>query len=44
MCAPSWARRPGKSKRYSELVTLADALDREDPAARHARIARTQPA
>ena len=44
MCTPSWARRRGKSKRYSELVTLADALDREDPAARHAMIARTQPA
>jgi hypothetical protein len=39
MCTPSWARRRGKSKRYSELVTLADALDREQAAARPAMIA-----
>src|SRR5258708_26924208 len=39
MCTPSWARRRGKSRRYSELVTLADALGREDSAARPAMIA-----
>ncbi len=39
MCTPSWARRRGKSKRYSELVTLPAALDREEPAARPAMIA-----
>jgi hypothetical protein len=39
MCTPSWARRRGKSKRYSELVTLADALGREEAAARPAMIA-----
>ena len=39
MCTPSWARRRGNSKRYSELVTLAAALDREDPTAWPAMIA-----
>ena len=39
MCTPSWARRRGKSKRYSELVTLADALGREDATARPVMIA-----
>ncbi len=33
MCTPSWTRRRGKSKRYSEPVALADALGREEPAA-----------
>jgi hypothetical protein len=39
MCTPSWARRRGKQTRYSELVTLASALDREEPAARPGMIA-----
>src|SRR5258708_17324840 len=39
MCTPSWARRRGKSRRYSELVTLADALGREDAPPRPAMIA-----
>lgn len=33
MCTPSWMRRRGKQKRYSEPVSLEDALDREEPAA-----------
>lgn len=33
MCTPSWMRRHGKQKRYSEPVSLADAIDREDRAA-----------
>jgi hypothetical protein len=33
MCTPAWMRRRGKQKRYSEPVSLADALDREEPAA-----------
>ncbi len=33
MCTPAWMRRRGKQKRYSEPVSLADALDRENPAA-----------
>jgi hypothetical protein len=33
MCTPAWIRRRGKQKRYSEPVSLADALDREDRAA-----------
>src|SRR5258708_1646071 len=39
MCTPSWARRRGKARRYSELVTLADALGPEDSAAPPAMIA-----
>jgi cytochrome c1 len=39
MCTPTWARRRGKSKRFSEPVTLADALARENPAARPAMVA-----
>lgn len=39
MCTPSWTRRRGKQKRYSELVTLASALDREEPAARPGMVA-----
>jgi hypothetical protein len=34
MCAPTWARRRGKSSRYSEPVTLLAALRRENAAAR----------
>ncbi len=33
MCAPTWARRRGKSRQYSEPVTLAAALTRESAAA-----------
>ncbi|MGH3302650.1 MAG: hypothetical protein ACRDOK_13395 [Streptosporangiaceae bacterium] len=36
MCTPSWARRRGKSSRYSEMVTLVAAIDREDTPARPA--------
>lgn len=38
MCAPTWARRRGKSKRLSQPVTLIDALAAEDPACRPAMI------
>jgi len=33
MCTPGWMRRRGKQKRYSEPVSLADAMEREDRAA-----------
>jgi hypothetical protein len=33
MCTPAWMRRRGKQKRYSEPVTLAEAMEREDRAA-----------
>jgi hypothetical protein len=39
MCTPTWARRKGKSRRYSEPVTLAAALTRENAAARPAMVA-----
>lgn len=39
MCAPTWARRRGKSRRFTEPVTLADALARENPAARPSMVA-----
>jgi hypothetical protein len=39
MCAPTWARRRGKSRRFTEPVTLADALTRENPAARPSMVA-----
>jgi len=39
MCTPSWARRRGKQKRYSEPVSLAEALDREQAAAWPAMVA-----
>lgn len=29
MCAPTWARRRGKSRRFTEAVTLVDALHGE---------------
>jgi hypothetical protein len=32
-CPPTWARRRGKSRRFSEPVTLVAALEREDAAA-----------
>jgi len=33
MCMPGWMRRRGKQARYSEPVSLADAMEREDRAA-----------
>jgi hypothetical protein len=33
MCTPGWMRRRGKQKRYSEPVSLAEAMAREDRAA-----------
>ena len=33
MCPPTWARRRGKSRRFTEPVTLVAALEREDAAA-----------
>jgi hypothetical protein len=33
-CPPTWARRRGKSRRFSEPVTLVAALEREDAVAR----------
>jgi hypothetical protein len=33
MCTPAWMRRRGKQKRYSEQVSLADAMQRENHAA-----------
>jgi hypothetical protein len=32
-CPPSWARRRGKSRRFTEPVTLVAALEREDAVA-----------
>jgi len=32
-CPPTWARRRGKSRRFTEPVTLVAALEREDRAA-----------
>lgn len=37
-CAPTWARRKGKSKKFTQPVTLVDALDAEDPACRAAMV------
>jgi hypothetical protein len=33
MCPPTWARRRGKSRRFTEPVTLVAAMEREDAAA-----------
>lgn len=38
MCAPTWARRRGKSRRFTQPVTLLDALHAEDPDCRPAMI------
>jgi hypothetical protein len=38
MCAPTWARRRGKSRRYTQPVTLVAALEKEGPAARPAMV------
>jgi hypothetical protein len=32
-CPPTWARRRGKSRRFTQAVTLVEALEREDAAA-----------
>ena len=39
-CPPTWARRRGKSRRFSEPVTLVATLEREDPAARRGMVER----
>lgn len=39
-CAPTWARRRGKSRRFSDPVTLVAALEREDAAARAGMVER----
>ncbi len=39
-CPPTWARRRGKSRRFTEPVTLVGALEREDPAARRGMVER----
>lgn len=33
-CGPTWARRRGKARRFTEPVTLVAALEKEDAAAR----------
>ncbi|HEY6421641.1 MAG TPA: hypothetical protein VIY28_00050 [Pseudonocardiaceae bacterium] len=38
MCPPTWARRRGRSKRFTEAVTLVGALAEEDPARRAAMV------
>jgi hypothetical protein len=39
MCTPGWMRRRGKHKAYSEPVSLADAMEREDRTAWPAMVA-----
>jgi hypothetical protein len=39
MCTPTWARRKGKSRRFTEPVTLTAALQRENATARPAMVA-----
>ena len=39
-CSPSWARRRGKSRRFSQPVTLVEALEREDTAVRQGMVER----
>jgi hypothetical protein len=39
-CPPTWARRRGKSRRFSEPVTLVAALEREDAAVRRGMVGR----
>ena len=38
MCAPTWARRRGKSRRFTHPVTLVAALEKEGLAARPAMV------
>jgi hypothetical protein len=40
MCAPTWARRRGKSKRFTQPVTLVAALEAEDAACRPGMVER----
>jgi hypothetical protein len=37
-CPPTWARRRGKSRRFTEPVTLVAALEREGPAVRRGMV------
>ena len=39
-CPPTWARRRGKSRRFSEPVTLVAAMEREGAAARRGMVER----
>lgn len=39
-CPPTWARRRGKSRRFTEPVTLVAALAKEDAAARPGMVER----
>jgi hypothetical protein len=39
-CPPTWARRRGKSRRFTDPVTLVAALKREDAAAWRGMVAR----
>lgn len=39
-CPPTWARRRGKSRRFSLPVTLVEALEREDAPARSGMVQR----
>jgi hypothetical protein len=39
-CPPTWARRRGKSRRFTRPVTLVAALEREDAAARPGMVER----
>jgi hypothetical protein len=40
LCAPTWARRRGKSKRFTEPVTLVEALEAEELACRPGMVER----
>src|SRR6266550_6664503 len=40
MCPPTWARRRGKSRRFTQPVTLVAALEKEDAAARPGMVER----
>lgn len=40
MCAPTWARRRGKSRRFTEPVTLLMAIEAESAAARRVEMVR----
>src|SRR6266566_2671974 len=39
-CGPTWARRRGKSGRFTQPVTLVAALEKEDAAARPGMVER----
>jgi hypothetical protein len=38
MCGPTWARRRGKSRRFTQPVTLVAAMQGEDPGVRAAMV------